>query len=125
MANPETDIRPESAATPDIPGAVTATETALNNPTITNAASAIHADQPIVTELVSNVPLAISETRRGWKTSEFWGVIAAAFASLGPIDVSDKNKLLVTGLAALYAIARGLAKAGVPNASPVEPTDGP
>lgn len=125
MANPVEDITPESAVQPDIPGAVAATEQAVQDHSIGSAAKAFTADQPIVNELVRDVPLDIQETRRGWKTSEFWGVIVAAFATVGPIDVADKNKVIIAGLAVLYAIARGLAKAGVPNASPVEPTDGP
>jgi hypothetical protein len=126
MANPAEDFtQPESAVQPDIPGAVAATEAAVQDHSPASAAKAFTADAPIVSTLVQDVPLAINETRRGWKTSEFWGVLVAAFTTVGPIDVTDKNKLIVGVLAIGYALARGLAKAGVPNASPVEPTDGP
>jgi hypothetical protein len=74
--------------------------------------------QPAFTGLVHEAPQIVEETRRGWKTTEFWGVIAAAVASVGPIDLSNKEKIIVSGLAVFYAIARGLAKAGSPNVTP-------
>lgn len=56
---------------------------------------------------------AIQETKAGYKTTEFWSVLIAAgysVATTAPVH----NKLYVSALAAIYAIARGIAKAGTP-----------
>lgn len=70
--------------------------------------------QPLVKNAFASAPAIVTEVRRGWKTSEFWGVIGAAFASLGPLDLSSKDKVIAAVLGIGYAIARGLAKAGKP-----------
>lgn len=61
------------------------------------------------------------ETRPAPKTTEFWiSVVLIVLGALqqifGLINVSDSRvALLQTVVASAYAIARGLAKAGVPN----------
>lgn len=68
------------------------------------------------------------ETRPGWKTTEFWVVILTNVGVLGgqALDVLHlPPKYAAIGLAivnAAYAIARGLAKTGVPNVVPVTPS---
>jgi hypothetical protein len=69
---------------------------------------------PDVQELIKDASPLLKETKTGYKTTEFWGAIAAVIADLGT-DISSKNKLIVSGIAALYALARGLAKSGVPT----------
>lgn len=68
-----------------------------------------------------SVVVAPTETRPGWKTTEFWltallllgGVVQQA---VGVFNIPDKTVLQVQFvLAAAYTIARGLAKVGVPN----------
>jgi hypothetical protein len=72
------------------------------------------------------------ETRNGLKTTEFWALIVLnVLPEIGAIDVGDariKGLLHIVTFFA-YAIARGLAKQGVPAEPeepvvPVEPSDG-
>lgn len=72
------------------------------------------AGTPDVQEIVHDAAPLLKETKTGYKTTEFWAAIAAVVADLGT-DISSKNKLVVSGIAALYALARGLAKSGVPT----------
>jgi hypothetical protein len=56
----------------------------------------------------------IQETKAGYKTTEFWGAIGAVVASLLN-DVTSKEKVIVGILASAYAVARGIAKQGIPH----------
>lgn len=68
------------------------------------------------------------ETRPGWKTTEFWVlvlglVVTTVQEAVGLFQISDSRVLLVQGfIVSAYAIARGLAKAGVPNVVPATPS---
>lgn len=66
--------------------------------------------------VVADVVAAVKETKEFWKTSEFWGVIAVALTDVATtLPVHDKTILGI--IAGAYAIARGLAKNGVPHIS--------
>lgn len=68
------------------------------------------------------------ETRPGIKTTEFWilvlGLVVTTIQeAVGIFKIDDPTVLKVQGLiVAAYAIARGLAKAGVPNVVPQTPS---
>jgi hypothetical protein len=56
----------------------------------------------------------IQETRRGYKTTEFYVLLAAGIQDvIGAVP--PKDKLLITILGGVYALARGIAKNGIPN----------
>lgn len=68
------------------------------------------------------------ETRPGWKTTEFWIVVLTNVGIIGGqvIDVLHLPpryaELGLVVVNAAYAIARGLAKTGVPNVVPETPS---
>jgi hypothetical protein len=62
----------------------------------------------------------ITETKTGYKTTEFWvTVIVSLFAVVDPASLPDwaQGGLLAVAAGA-YAISRGLAKQGIPNVEP-------
>jgi hypothetical protein len=107
MASPAPIVQPETAITPDVPVGQTAIAPAPD-------------ETAGLGNLVEDVPVLIEETRRGWKTSEFWGAIVAVAADVG-LDLGSKDKVLISALAAIYALARGVAKNGVANVTPAPP----
>lgn len=58
----------------------------------------------------------ITESKRGYKTTEFWvGIAVALLTVLDGIPLPEKYEGFVVGLiGAVYVISRGIAKAGVP-----------
>ncbi len=68
--------------------------------------------------------MTTTETKPGYKTTEFWvvlvGFVLGVFQeAVGVFNVSDARvTTLLTILASAYAVARGLAKAGVPAQVP-------
>lgn len=64
--------------------------------------------------ILSQVGAISKEVKAGYKTTEFYVVILAALlADVGALPIPDHAKAYITaGLAAAYAIARGVAKAG-------------
>lgn len=60
------------------------------------------------------------ETKPGYKTTEFWVTAAALLVTtlqeaVGLFNITDPTVIKVQGIiVAAYAVARGLAKAGVP-----------
>lgn len=79
--------------------------------------AAVEAD---VVQLSQAAPVIIKETKAGYKTTEFWAVIATSILDVVS-QIPFHDKLVVTVIAGLYAVARGLAKLGVPNAEPTQP----
>jgi hypothetical protein len=55
----------------------------------------------------------IQETKVGYKTTEFWGAIGAVVVTFLN-EVTTKEKVIVGVIASAYAVARGIAKNGVP-----------
>lgn len=128
-------IRPESAQTPDTPlgqagVALGDLENAAKYPSIQSAEKALEGittivNNPGILAAARDIPNIIQETKPGYKSTEFYASVAAVIADLG-LEVSTKEKLLLSGIVAVYTIARGLAKNGVANITPVpEVNDGP
>lgn len=67
-----------------------------------------------VADTESTVKAIVKETKAGYKTTEFWGIIAVSLLDVVS-QVPTKDKLVASIVAAAYALARGLAKSGVPN----------
>lgn len=78
-----------------------------------------------VGEIVTDAPVVIEETRKGYKTTEFWILVLGSLGTVtNLVPVPDsKEGYLIFGLAAAYVIARGIAKKGVGNVTPVAPLD--
>lgn len=68
-------------------------------------------------ETVEDLPKVIKETKAGYKTTEFWAVIAAALTvAFTDVPLPDDTKgLVLAALAGVYAAARALSKKGVPS----------
>lgn len=122
--------QPESAIKPDSPiaqaeTAVTDLVSATKGPSLGGVEQVISdvetvADNPGTKAFITQVPTLVKESKAGYKTTEFWSTVGAAFADLG-LDLSSKEKILISALAAAYAIARGFAKNGTPNEVPLPP----
>jgi phosphoribosylformylglycinamidine (FGAM) synthase-like enzyme len=68
------------------------------------------------TSLVAAAPAAIAEVKAGYKTTEFWGVVAAGLnASLS--TEGWLPKVVAGAIAVLYAITRAFTKTGAKNAA--------
>ena len=65
----------------------------------------------------------ITESRAGYKTTEFWVSVAVSlFAVVDPASLPDWAQTgLIAVAAGAYAISRGLAKQGVPAVEPLPP----
>lgn len=75
-------------------------------------------DQPEATEaLIEALPLIVEETRKGWRTSEFWvAIVLTGLTVLDGIPLPEKYEGVVAGAIGLaYIISRGVAKKGVPH----------
>lgn len=69
------------------------------------------------------VPTIVSEAKAGYKTTEFYLVIAyEALTQTGAIHLPGTWGKAAAGIAGIvaYVLSRGLAKSGVPNQEPVE-----
>lgn len=100
------------------------------NPNVQAAAATIAADlkstEPAIAAVAADaaagkvdathVVAAVKATKAGYKTTEFWGVMAAAILDVAT-QIPFHDKAIVGAIAAIYAIARGLAKAGAPSIS--------
>jgi hypothetical protein len=120
-----------TAVTPDVPAgqttqavqdaAVSAVEDVVSHPGVASGAQVLQAaeavaESPTVRSLETDLPPLIKETKAGWKTTEFWTGIAAALNDvISTLPPSDK--IALTGLAGVYAVARGIAKNGIPFVS--------
>lgn len=72
-------------------------------------------------EVYADVLPIVKETKAGWKTTEFWLTVAGAvFVNVGPAVPDKWQAILTAAMAAVYALARGVAKQGVPDVQ--EPT---
>lgn len=68
-----------------------------------------------------NLPEVVKETKEGYKTTEFWATVVSGItvaSGIVPTPHNTKGFALVA-LVAIYCIARGLAKKGVPVVEPV------
>lgn len=112
MDTPETAITPDPITTEAsaVVGQVADVRSAIEHP-------GVETFTPLVADLstvASVAPGIVQETRRGWKTSEFWVGIAAAAQAVAT-ELPQTDKVAILALAAVYAVARGIAKQGIPN----------
>jgi hypothetical protein len=77
-------------------------------------------DSPENRELIESIPVIVSETRKGWKTTEFWvTVMLSLLTILDGIPLPEKFEGVVLGLLGVaYIVSRGVAKKGVPEVEP-------
>jgi hypothetical protein len=68
-------------------------------------------------DVVDLVGPVIKEAKAGYKTTEFWLTLAGALLiNLNAVPLPEKYEGMVTAaLVGFYALARGVAKAGVPD----------
>lgn len=74
-----------------------------------------------VTNVISEVPAVVKETKAGYKTTEFWLTIIGAVATqLGALHLPGKygDTIATVALIASYVLSRGVAKSGVPAVEP-------
>jgi hypothetical protein len=66
--------------------------------------------------LIKNAPTVIDESKKGYKTTEFWvSLLASVLVVFDGIPTPETKEGYVVGaIAVAYAVARGIAKAGVP-----------
>lgn len=74
-------------------------------------------DESAVSELISDMPAVIQETKAGYKTTEFWITIVTALAAMLEVAPVPDGTGGIAGvaLAAVYALSRGIAKKGIPH----------
>lgn len=103
--------------TTDATKAVDAADKAVEDHSVTNIVNAGEAGKTLEADLAPLIAPALKETKAGWKTTEFWlSVASSILIALGTIPTPHDGKgFAVAGIVALYAIARGLSKAGVPT----------
>ncbi len=67
-------------------------------------------------ELADLAPVVVRESKEGYKTTEFWVSVVTSLAVVfnGVPLPESKEGYVVAFIAGLYAVARGLAKKGVP-----------
>lgn len=113
---PDTPLGQTTQATQD--GAVSAVESLVKDPgvaSVVEASKALEnvAASPTVHVLEADLPPLIKESKSGYKTTEFWAAIAAALNDV-VTTLPPSDKIAVTALAGVYAVARGIAKNGIP-----------
>lgn len=74
-----------------------------------------------LTELQKSLPVVVAETKKGYKTTEFWFTIITSLAVVfnGIPAPESKEGYIIAFIAGLYAVARGLAKRGSPETKPL------
>jgi hypothetical protein len=125
---PITTVVPATAVTPDVPagqsivaaveGAYDAGKAVTADPSLGTAASAVTAvdavlDNPTAKVLEADLPPLIRESKAGYKTTEFWGSVAAAVTAVST-TLPQTDKVALLALSGVYAVARGIAKNGIP-----------
>lgn len=90
---------------------------------VVNAPEAQHVvvNQDQLEGVLEAIPVLYEETRKGWKTTEFWLTVAslvAVNASGVVMTLPDKYQAIASAIiGGLYVVSRGVAKKGV--AAPV------
>lgn len=87
----------------------------------------VETDTDALNDIIEHVPEAIEESRKGYKTTEFWLVTAISVLTvLNGIPLPEKYEgIVVAALGAVYALSRGLAKKGIPNVVVAKTDDAP
>lgn len=82
-------------------------------------------EPPQEVEEPEEAAVVIRESKPGWKTTEFWvAVVTLVAVNLNGVVLTlpDKYQAIATAVVAgLYALARGLAKQGIPDVEPTVP----
>lgn len=75
---------------------------------------------PEFAEFRAEIPEVVKESKAGYKTTEFWLVVVGSLVTaLGVVPTPhDAKGFVLAGLAAAYAVARGIAKH---NIAAIEP----
>lgn len=98
-------------------------QTAIKDPSVVNIVNAVK--DPEVQHALEALPLIYTETRAGYKTTEFWLTVAGLAAlNLNGVILTLPDKWQAVGtavLAGLYAISRGFAKKGIPAVDAAKP----
>lgn len=91
------------------------------NQTINNA------DTDATEGLIEALPYVVAETKKGYRTSEFWiTIVGSLLVVLDGIPLPEKYEGAVAGLiGAAYIISRGIAKKGVPHVEQLPDTPAP
>jgi hypothetical protein len=80
-----------------------------------------------VHDAYAGVSQVVAETKKGYKTTEFWVAVASLVAvNLNGVVMSlpDKYQAIASAaIAGLYAVSRGFAKQGVPDVKPQVPPE--
>jgi hypothetical protein len=87
----------------------------------------VESDSDAIEDIITHVPEAVQETRKGYKTTEFWIVLAISVLTvLNGIPLPEKYEgIVVAALGAVYALSRGLAKQGIPDIVVAHDEQGP
>lgn len=77
-----------------------------------------------IEELFAEVPVLIKESKAGYKTTEFWlTIVTLVLLNVNLIPLPDSwQGIASAALVVVYAVSRGLAKKGVPDAELPKPT---
>lgn len=113
--HPDADLTAEATTAPDAPRGEVVEHVTVNAPT----ADSVNFDTE---ELAPALTSIISESKAGYKTTEFWvAVVVSLLTLLDGIPLPEKFEAIVIGaITVAYALSRGLAKKGVPNVTPVD-----
>jgi hypothetical protein len=89
-----------------------------------------HPSDATLNDLVSDVMPVVNETKKGWKTTEFWvALVGIILTQLQVLHLPGKygDTIATIAFVASYILARGFAKQGVPAVEPspvgIAPTD--
>lgn len=110
------DLTTEATVRPDTPDAdQIVTNVTVNQPT----------PDDVIDSVEEALPVIVTETKAGYRTTEFWVTVVTGLAvALNGIPLPEsKEGYVLAGLAAVYAVARGLAKKGIPSVEPTAPLD--
>jgi hypothetical protein len=75
------------------------------------------ADTDAINDVIGTLPAVVEESKKGYKTSEFWLAIATSvLVLLNGIPMPEQYEgFVIAALGAVYALSRGIAKKGVPH----------
>lgn len=75
------------------------------------------ADTDAIEDVIATFPAVIEESKKGYKTTEFWLAVATSvLVLLNGIPMPEQYEgFVIAALGAVYALSRGIAKKGVPH----------
>lgn len=77
----------------------------------------VNTDTDATEAFLEALPYVVEESRKGYKTSEFWvAIVLTGLTVLDGIPLPEKYEGVVAGAIGLaYIISRGIAKKGIPH----------